>query len=175
MASHHFLQKRLTEALPLSQSMDHNKLSGKHFLIDSGAEVSILPPMVACQMRGCSTKPLTAVNSSIVKSYGSRGVNIQLHGHAFKWQLTIADTNCHLLGADTLQAHSLLPNWATPGLFSATLSVLHGRAQLTCLLGTTVRDDFQQLLADRPQLTNLVFNLAPWHMRWSQRTYHTSI
>ena len=97
-----------------------DKLSGNLFLIDSGAEVSLLPPSAANRTRGDSGRPLNAVNSSKVKSYGQRTVTVQLHGHSFSWEFTIADTNCHLLGADYLRANSLLPNLTTPGLFSAT-------------------------------------------------------
>ena len=41
-----------------------DKLSGSLFLIDSGAEVSLLPPTAADRTQGDRGKPLTAVNSS---------------------------------------------------------------------------------------------------------------
>ena len=87
-----------------------DKLSGNLFLIDSRAEVSLLPHTAADRTRSDSGRPLTAVNGSKVKSYGQHTVTVQLHGHSFSWEFTIADTNCHLLGADFQRANSLLPN-----------------------------------------------------------------
>ena len=83
-----------------------DKLSDKLFLIDSEAEVSLLPSTTANQARGDSSQPLTAVNGSKVKPYGQRTVVIQLHGHSFSWEFTITDNNCYLLGADFLRANS---------------------------------------------------------------------
>ena len=54
-----------------------DKLSGNLFLIDSRAEVSLLPPTAADRTRGDSGQPLTAVNGSKVKSYGQRTITVQ--------------------------------------------------------------------------------------------------
>ena len=69
-----------------------DKLSGNLFLIDSRAEVSLLPHTAADRTRSDSGRPLTAVNGSKVKSYGQHTVTVQLHGHSFSWEFTIADT-----------------------------------------------------------------------------------
>ena len=156
----------------LSSIAVRDKLSNKLFLIDSGADLSLLPPTDADRVRGAdqSGRPLMAVNGSKVTSYGRKTVTVQLHGYSFDWEFTIADTNCYLLGADFLRAHSLLPNLTNPGLFSATQGYVIPCQRCTDEVNVRVFrtappvNEFQQLLAGRTNLTTPQFNAkAPAH------------
>ena len=97
-------------------------------------------------------------------------MTVQLHGYSFDWEFTVADTNCYLLGADFLRAHSLLPNLTNPGLFSATQGYVIPCQRCTDKVNVRVFrtappvDEFQQLLADRINLTTPKLNAkAPEH------------
>ena len=156
----------------LSSIAVRDKLSDKLFLIDSGADLSLLPPTDADRARGAvhDGRPLMAVNGSKVNSYGRKKVTVQLHGYSFDWEFTIADTHCRLLGADFLRAHSLLPNLTNPGLFSATQGYVIPCQRCTDEVNVRIFraapsvDEFQQLLAGRTELTTPKFSAkAPAH------------
>ena len=88
----------------------------------------------------------------------------------------MADVNCRLLRADFLRAHSLLPNLTNPGLFSATEDYVipceRSSSKMNVPISSIVKtkDNFQQLLANRPKLMTPVFNIsAPAHRVELQR------
>uniref|UniRef100_A0A5S6QIV2 RNA-directed DNA polymerase n=1 Tax=Trichuris muris TaxID=70415 RepID=A0A5S6QIV2_TRIMR len=83
--------------------------SGRRFLVDTGAELSVVPPTGIQTRTAVSTRPLVAANNSTIKTYGT--CPLQLHffpHHHFNWTFTVADVSQPLLGADFLRAHSLL-------------------------------------------------------------------
>ena len=69
----------------LSSIAVRDKLSNKLFLIDSGADLSLLPPTDADRIRGAdnSGHPLMAVNGSKVTSYGRKTVTVQMSSNNF--------------------------------------------------------------------------------------------
>lgn len=85
-------------------------LSKVNFLVDSGAEISVLPK------RFCLTRPesdniycLTAANGVPIRSYGNRYMKLSLGlRRHFPHIFVIADVNYPIIGADFLQKHGLL-------------------------------------------------------------------
>ena len=81
--------------------------SGTYFLVDTGAEVSIVPPTSQDRAQP-SGMNLIAANGTPIKSYGTRLGTIKIRDDQYKWRFHIADVHKSILGADFLRTHGLL-------------------------------------------------------------------
>ena len=83
--------------------------SGYHFLVDTGAEVSVLPPSGTERKHpqgGCN---LLAVNGSAITTYGKRSLTLNLGlRRTFRWVFIVANVQSPILGADFLRHYNLL-------------------------------------------------------------------
>ncbi|UYV80651.1 hypothetical protein LAZ67_19001240 [Cordylochernes scorpioides] len=85
--------------------------NNNHFLLDTGAEISVLPPRPEDRRRGPTKFTLTAANNSPIKTYGERFLNLDLGlRRDFKWRFMIADTNKAILGADFMEHFGIIPD-----------------------------------------------------------------
>ena len=84
-----------------------DSLSNTFFLVDTGAEVSLLPASYSDRARPASGPPLVAANGRPIKSYSRRRTALTLDGQRFSWSFVVADTPVGVLGADFLVSHSL--------------------------------------------------------------------
>ena len=82
--------------------------SNRRFLVDSGAEVSVVPATASDRRSGPVGPVLTGANGSTIQTYGSRTLPLEFNSRHYKWPFTIADVSQPLLGADFLRAYSLL-------------------------------------------------------------------
>ena len=84
-----------------------DKIMGSKFLVDTGAEVSILPSPILSPLDRQHRKSdfvLEAVNKTHIPTYGERSLTIDLGLRcACRWIFTIADVPVAILGADFLQ------------------------------------------------------------------------
>ena len=96
-----------------------NKLSGQKFLVDTGAQLSIIPPR-RCDKLCPSATVLIAANGSTIKTYGTRVLRLQLNTTIFPWEFIIADVNKPLLGADFLCEFGLMVDMRNKRLLSNT-------------------------------------------------------
>ena len=84
-----------------------DRISGTRFLIDTGAEVSLLPPTHS-EKRHCSPLHLQAVNRTSITTYGDKSLTLDLGLHRiYRWIFTVADIPFPILGADFLAFHDL--------------------------------------------------------------------
>ena len=85
-----------------------DKNSGRRFLVDTGAEVSVLP-VTGLDTRTVRRGPsLVAANGSAIHTYGKRNVPLFIGTKRYEWTFIIANEARPLLGADFLRANSLL-------------------------------------------------------------------
>ena len=95
--------------------------SACRFLIDTGAEVSVLPPTRTDRkhpQEGCN---LLAVNGSSIITYGKRSLTLNLGlRRAFRWIFIVANVQEPILGADFLRHFSLLVDIKRSRLIDAT-------------------------------------------------------
>ena len=87
-----------------------DRRNGLRFLVDTGADISVLPPTSAqrCTSRECSA-PLSAVNGTSIATYGQRLLAVDIGvRRVFPWVFTVADVTYPILGADFLAEHGLL-------------------------------------------------------------------
>lgn len=85
-----------------------DRTSHLRLLVDTGAEVSLIPP----SHRKSSPQPgfqLIAANGTRIATYGSKSVTLDLHlRRTFRWIFVIADIQQPILGADFLNHFHLL-------------------------------------------------------------------
>ena len=85
-------------------------ISGRCFLVDSGAFVSVFP---ASGLDTRSHRPsalLEAVNGSKIRTYGHKQITLSINGRKYAWQFLVADVTQPLLGADFLCSNTLMVN-----------------------------------------------------------------
>ncbi|XP_069745832.1 retroviral-like aspartic protease 1 isoform X3 [Narcine bancroftii] len=85
-----------------------DRSTGRRFLVDTRAELSVLSPS-ALETHTRSRGPtLRAANGSTIRTYGTRRAQIQIGKEKFHWRFILASVGTTLLGADFFRAHGLL-------------------------------------------------------------------
>ena len=96
--------------------------SGRRFLIDTGAEVSVIPPCPTDQKIKQDCAGLRAVNGSAIATFGTRSLTLDLGlRRVFRWIFVIADTSTAIIGADFLREYGLLVNMKRGRLMDMTM------------------------------------------------------
>lgn len=91
-----------------------NSLSGRKFLCNTGAKVSVLPAseVDVCQAKGGPA--LEAANGSAIPTFGTRTVALCFSDQRFTWEFVLAKVSTPLLGADFLCVNGLLVGCGEP-------------------------------------------------------------
>lgn len=115
------------------------------FLVDTGAEVSVIPLSHAKRAHRQDHFSLQAVNNTTIATYGTCSLTVNLGlRRAFRWAFIIADVKKPILGAD------FLPN------FGLTADVRHNR-----LLDATTQLKVQGIVSHTPSPSPSVRPLEP--------------
>ena len=104
----------------------HDRISGTKFLVDTGAEVSILPAGSRLVTKGnpASVK-LQAVNHSPINTYGQQSLTLDLGlRRTFRWIFVVADLPIPIIGADFLREFGLLVDVKHRKLTDATTNLV---------------------------------------------------
>ena len=83
-------------------------ISGRRFLVDTGALVSVFP---ASGLDTRSHRPsalLEAANGSTIHTYGDKVMTLSINGRKYVWKFIVADMTQPLLGADFLCSNTLM-------------------------------------------------------------------
>ena len=92
--------------LPSSRLRDAH--TNTRFLIDTGSEVSVIPPTPGDRRRSTDPRTLTAVNNSSIRTYGQRSLTLNLGlRRALPRIFIIADVQKPIIGADFLRHYEL--------------------------------------------------------------------
>ena len=83
------------------------RLSGRLFLADSGADVSVFPATASDKLASEGSCSLRAANGSGIRTYGTSTRHLDFPGISFKHKFVLADVTRPLLGADFFDAHDL--------------------------------------------------------------------
>ena len=82
--------------------------TGRHYLIDTGADESVFPAPPPTDRQHCSTtQPLAAANDSRTATWGQRNIIVHLGSRCFTQSFHIADERQPILGADFLVSNNL--------------------------------------------------------------------
>lgn len=83
--------------------------SGRNFLIDTGADISVIPPTGNDKNNRSCQFTLFAANGSTIKTYGSKSATLNLGlNRPIKWIFIIADVKTGIIGSDLLHKFDLL-------------------------------------------------------------------
>ncbi|GFR58397.1 retrovirus-related Pol polyprotein [Elysia marginata] len=82
--------------------------TGRRFLVDTGAQVSVVPATWFERRSSQSGSPLQAANGTSIPKYGSRNVPLCFNHRTYQSRLVIAHVKRPLLGADFFRRHNLL-------------------------------------------------------------------
>ncbi|XP_064470512.1 uncharacterized protein LOC135385212 [Ornithodoros turicata] len=135
-----------------------DKTSARRFLVDTGAEVSVLPAS-GNERRQPPLFHLTAVNGSKIPVYGQRSLTLNLClRRVFRWLFLVAAVSHPILGADFLNNHQLLVDMRNHRLIdSATSLTVSGIRSSHQSLGVSVfqadGNPYLAVLNEFPQLT----------------------
>ncbi|CAE1258975.1 unnamed protein product [Acanthosepion pharaonis] len=105
-----------------------DRITGIRFLVDSGAQISLIPATRADKLKGPHKLTLQAVNKSLIQTYGQRCLTLNLGlRRVFTHFFVLADVEKAILGEDFLHKFGLLidvhrrcltdpkPNTQSPG------------------------------------------------------------
>ena len=152
-----------THCDPLLFVSDRN--SGRRFLVDTGAEVSVIPSTKWDKINGNHGPTLLAANHTSINTYGRRTLPLIFNSRKFQWCFTIADVPQPLLGADFLRKYNLLVDINGKQRVDAHTfsSIPCGRVNshaphLAAL--STVNNDYVKLLAEYPDITTPSFRVT---------------
>ena len=140
--------------------------TGFNLLVDTGAEVSVVPPSNFERQHQADGFSLQVVNSSPIRTYGKRSLTLDLGlRRTFRWIFIVADVSKPILGADFLQHYGLLVDVSHKRLVDTLtnlevqgISVSH---PVPTPLLLKLANDFQSILSQFPQVTQPYSNQTP--------------
>lgn len=131
------------------------------FLIDTGADVSVIPNRLINKRVKCTNFKLYAANGSVIDTFGEHLLCLNLGlRRPYKWRFIVANVSKPIIGADFLRHHGLLVDLSNRRLIDSTTK-LFAIAKLSTMPVTTVytianKDSpYAQLLAEFPDICRL--------------------
>ncbi|XP_049316982.1 uncharacterized protein LOC125779754 [Bactrocera dorsalis] len=142
-----------------------------NFLIDKGAEGSVIPPTQ--QQRTCPDKNnyLYAANKSTIKTYGEKSMFLNLGlRRQYSWNFIIADVSQAIIGADFLSHFNLAVNLRQGKVINDVTNasrlclISKNKKVVSNLSYTNVYQPFQDLLREFEDITMEIFSVKkPQH------------
>nr|VZI00473.1 unnamed protein product [Spirometra erinaceieuropaei] len=141
--------------------------SGRRFLVDTGAQLSVIPPTPADRRCPNPGLFLQAVNTSPITTFGTCSLSLDIGlRRLFPWVFVVADIPCAILGADFLAAFDLLVDCRQSRLHDKTTNLTvrgissSDTSRHLAVLDPEPENPFRQLLAKYPGLTCPNFNVS---------------
>ena len=138
------------------------------FLVDTGSEVSVIPPTSADRRRSPDPRTLTAVNNTSIRTYGQRSLTLNLGlRRSLPWIFIIADVQKPILGADFLRHYGLMVDMQHRTLIDTCTHLQvqgilsSGTSPSPSLCPNDVSTPYLKLLSEFPALTQVTLLDAP--------------
>ena len=143
-----------------------DRSTGFNLLVDTGAEVSVVPPSNSERQHQADGFSLQAVNSSPIRTYGKRSLTLDLGlRRTFRWIFIVADVSKPILGADFLQHYGLLVDVSHKRLVDTLTNREVQGISVSYPVPTPLlpkpANDFQSILSQFPQVTQPYSNQTP--------------
>lgn len=145
-----------------------DKKTSTTFLVDTGANISVIP-----KRKGTRSSPLPyklyAANNSEIPTYGEKTMDINLGlRRPYKWKFIVAAVSKPILGADFLGYHNLLVDLRNECLIDNTTKLsskaLGRYTSIPTIRSIDLRQTFHDILAEFPNVTRLsAMKLNPKH------------
>lgn len=88
-----------------------DRKDGVAYLIDTGADISVIPRRMVKGALIHTDFQLFAANNTVINTYGNRTRTLDLGlRRPFRWQFVVADVTQPIIGADFLAHHGILPD-----------------------------------------------------------------
>lgn len=153
-------QSASVDTLIINQLLIIEQNTCKKFLVDTGAEVSVIPPTPQDRRKLHNESiHLYAANGTRIATFGERrlSLNIGLR-RAFQWTFIIADVQQPILGADFLKQHNLLVDVKHNRLIDQ-LTNMGSACSISQVSEIQIKpynsgDQFQMILAEYVDITN---------------------
>lgn len=108
----------------INQLCVHDITSKVNFLIDTGADISVLPKTYASKTATRSSKFLYAANGSTISTFGDKRLQLNFGlRRSFFWTFIIADVKQPIIGSDFLSHYNLLVDVANNKLIDNITSL----------------------------------------------------
>ena len=137
------------------------------FLVDTGSEVSVIPPTVSDRNHS-HPRMLHAVNNTPIRTYGQRSLTLNLGlRHSLPWIFIIADVQKPILGADFLAHFRLTVDMRQPKLIDTHTHLRVQGILSNCtspspsLFSRDVSSLYLCLLSEFPELTQVTTSDTP--------------
>ena len=136
----------------------YDKMTQREYLVDTGAELSLIYPTRADRLQQPDLGYLRAANGTPIAVYGTKSLTLDLGlRRNFSWNFLIADVPVPMLGADFLQKYGLLIDMKGRKLVdsSTTLSTTGKERHVPVQSSTfsiAVEGTYGELLEDFPLL-----------------------
>lgn len=122
-----------------------DRQNNRKYLIDTGADVSIIPKTFFPKIKNSNFYKLFAANGTPIHTYGKTLLNINLGlRRNFKWNFIIADVSHAIIGADFLDHYALLVDIRKKRLidcitqFKATCNYQHANYQRVTTINSSI-------------------------------------
>ena len=132
------------------------------FLVDTGAEVSLLPPSTFDRKHPHEGFSLQAANGTTIATYGKRSLTLDLGlSRSLPWVFVIANVHTPILGADFLRQNQLLVDMNKRQLIDTIthqqVQGIHARDSPLCPVWQVLSSDnpFTAILSEIPSITRL--------------------
>lgn len=129
------------------------------YLVDTGAEVSVMPPSKSERYNNAHCTKLYAANNTQIKTYGERKIKLNLGPkRIYEWIFIIADVQQPILGSDFLKLYNLLVDVKQNRLIDKVTNKYY-----TCAISTsastqiktcTSSNPYHSILAEFADITN---------------------
>lgn len=135
-----------------------DKTNHKEFLVDTGANISVVPPTNRKRATPCDLI-LYAANGSKIKTYGEQTLSLNLGlKRQFKWTFVVADVSRPILGADFLRHHKLMIDLHSRKLIDkitqATTKAHVTNCDQPSISTTDSTTSYHDILAEFPDITS---------------------
>ena len=137
-------------------------ISGRRFLVDTGALVSVFPAS-GLDTRSHHARPLLeAANGSTIHTYGEKQMTLSINGRKYVWKFLVADVTQPLLGADFLCSNTLMVDVKGQRLVDPTtytsLPLFVTNASAHGIHNVAQDSDFSALLKEFPDILTPTFS-----------------
>lgn len=142
-----------------------DKRTGLRFLIDTGADVSVLPVSKECVSKNIAsdTYKVYAANGTEIKTYGVRTLVLDLNlRRAFRWTFIVAAVKQPIIGADFLGHYKLLVDLGARKLrdqithLNVLASIVSNSSCESLIKTVDCKNPWHELLSNYPDLTKPV-------------------
>ena len=145
-----------------------NNTSGYNFLIDTGADISILPASSRDIKNLQQTRLLPAPDGKSIPSFGTRLFFFVLESTKYSWSFIIAAVKRPILGADFLNENGILVNVERERLINSSTynitSIIPRRKSLMNVEDNPAPGNvFENILADLKYITFFFSHSSPKH------------